>query len=248
MCKKVFLSFVLLTVGITSLFAQNLQLHFDPRHAIHGKDNFPRNYVTSTFEMFKPDKWGSTFMFVDLDFNMKKGNIGLAYLEIARDQNLGKLPFKAHVEFNGGVGKTHEGFGFSIENAYMLGASYPFAVGKFFFNTYATYKMYTFEKTSHDIQWTLTWNANFFNDKVTLCGFFDIWSQNKMKQKEGWKSGKKAVIITEPQFWYNVNSNLSLGTEIEITSNFYTIYDKDSGMGRDKAFVNPTLAVKWNFN
>ena len=63
-----------------------------------------------------------------------------------------------------------------------------------------------------------------------------------MKQKEGWKSGKKAVIITEPQFWYNVTPYFSLGSEVEISSNFYTID------GKDKAFVNPTIAAKWTFN
>lgn len=243
MAKKVFLTFVLLSIAALSVCSQNLQVHFDPRRTIHGTDDFARNYVTTTFEMFKPDKWGSTFMFVDLDFNMKKGNIGLAYMEIARDQNLGKLPIKAHVEFNGGLGKTLDHYGFSIENAYLLGASYPFAVGSFNFSTYAAYKLYTFDKTSHDVQWTLTWNANFFDNKFTMTGFFDIWSQNKNKGKANWTSGKKVVIITEPQFWYNVNSNLSLGTEVEITSNFYT----NATTGKDKAFVNPTIAAKWNF-
>ena len=141
------------------------------------------------------------------------------------------------------MGKTSDHFGFSIENAYLLGASYPFSLGNFHFSTYAAYKLYAFDKTSHDVQWTLTWNANFFDNKVTMSGFFDIWSQNKNKSKEGWKSGKKAVIITEPQFWYNVTPNLSLGTEVEITSNFYT----NAATGKDKAFVNPTLAAKWNF-
>lgn len=243
MIKKVFLTSFLLTVAALSVCGQNLQLHFDPRRTIHGTDDFARNYVTSTFEMFKPDQWGSTFMFVDLDFNMKKGNIGLAYMEIARDQNLGKLPIKAHVEFNGGLGKNLDNFGFSIENAYLLGASYPFSAGNFHFSTYAAYKLYTFGKNSHDVQWTLTWNADFFDNKFTMSGFFDIWSQNKNKEKEGWKSGKKAVIIAEPQFWYNVTSNLSLGTEIEISSNFYT----NAATKEDKAFVNPTLAAKWNF-
>lgn len=239
MMKKVSLLLLLLSVCSLSIWAQNLQVHFDPRRTLHGTDDFARNYVTTTFEMFKPDKWGSTFMFVDLDFNMQKGNIGLAYLEIARDQNLGNLPIKAHVEFNGGLVRNEKQEGFSIDNAYLLGASYPFQVGKFNFNTYLAYKMITFDKTSHDVQWTLTWNANFFNDKFTMTGFLDIWSQNKKKEKKGWESGKKAVIITEPQFWYNVNSNLSFGTEVEITNNFY-----DS---RDRAYVNPTIAGKWNF-
>lgn len=238
MAKKVFLTFVLLSLAALSVCSQNLQIHFDPRRTIYGADNFSRNYVTTTFEMFKLDQWGSTFMFVDLDLNMQKSNIGLAYLEIARDQNLGSLPIKAHIEFNGGLVRTPMYEGFSIDNAYLLGASYPFQLGKFNFNTYVAYKLITFDKTSHDIQWTFTWNANFFNDKFTMCGFFDIWSQNKNKTKEGWKSGKKAVIIAEPQFWYNLNTNLSFGTEIEFTDNFYN---------RNRGYVNPTIAAKWIF-
>lgn len=239
MAKKVFLTFVLLSLAALSVCSQNLQVHFDPRRSIHGTDDFARNYVTTTFEMFKADKWGSTFMFVDLDFSMKKSNIGLAYLEIARDQNLGNLPIKAHVEFNGGLVRTAANLGFSIDNAYLLGASYPFQLGAFNFNTYVAYKLITFDKNSHDVQWTLSWNANFFNDKFTMCGFFDIWSQNKNKMKTGWESGKKAVIIAEPQFWYNINSNLSLGSEIEFTNNFYDT--------RNRGYVNPTIAAKWNF-
>lgn len=233
MTKRLLLISAFLLVGGVSLLAQNLQLHFDPRRTLQGKEEFPRNYATATFEMFKPDKWGSTFMFVDLDFSMSKGNIGSAYMEIARSQNLGKLPIKAHVEFNGGIASWG-----TIHNAYLLGAAYPFAVGKFNFNTYIAYKLYTFDKTSHDVQWTFTWGANFFNDKLTICGFMDLWSQNEVKTKDGWKSGKEVVFLTEPQFWYNITSNLSVGTEIEISSNFY---------GKDKAYVNPTIAAKWNF-
>ncbi len=31
--------------------AQNLQLHFDPRHSLYGDDVAPANYLTATFEM-----------------------------------------------------------------------------------------------------------------------------------------------------------------------------------------------------
>ena len=41
-------------------FAQNVQLHYDL-----GKG---RKYLTSTVEMFKPDKLGSTFFFIDMDY------------------------------------------------------------------------------------------------------------------------------------------------------------------------------------
>lgn len=230
-------AFLLLLLVSTSLLSQNLQLHFDPRHAFHSKD-FERNVVTATFEMFKPDKYGSTFMFTDFDFNQSRGNIGLIYMEIYRDQNLGDFPIKAHVEFNGGYMKDVG----SIPNAYLAGAAYPFHIGKFFFNTYAAYKYNAFEKISNDVQWTLIWNASFFNNKFSVSGFFDFWTENKHREKANWKSGKKVIIISEPQFWYNVDEHLSFGSEIEISHNFL----KNKNL-EDASFVNPTVAVKWNF-
>ena len=59
--------------------AQNLQLHYD-----FGKE---RKFFTATLEMFKPDTLGSTFWFVDFDFNFP-GNprsMSAAYWEISRD-------------------------------------------------------------------------------------------------------------------------------------------------------------------
>lgn len=231
-----FLFLLAVLAGTSSLISQNLQLHFDPRHALHSKD-FERNVVTATFEMFKPDKWGSTFMFTDLDFNQSRGNLGMAYLEIARDQNLGNLPIKAHLEYNGGYASWG-----NIPNAYLVGLSYPFSVGKFFINTYAAYKYQAFGKVSNDIQWTATWSANFFDNKLTVCGFFDFWTENKNREKQDWKSGKKVVIISEPQFWYNVDEHLAFGTEIEISHNFLK-----NRYFEDASFVNPTIAVKWTF-
>lgn len=47
--------------------AQNLQLHYDLGHSLYD-DLTSRPSVTTTFEMFKPDKWGSTFTFTDIDY------------------------------------------------------------------------------------------------------------------------------------------------------------------------------------
>lgn len=236
--KKILLTFGLL-LTVVAINAQNLQLHFDPRHALHS-DTFDKNYFTATFEMFKPDQWGSTFMFVDLDFNQSRGNIGTAYLELARDLKLGKSPIMAHVEFNGGVGKA-KNFGFPINNAYLAGASYATNIKGVNLSTYLVYKYNAFEKVSNDIQWTLTWGTNIFDNKVTLSGFLDVWTENKNRTHEPGKSGKKVIILTEPQVWYNLNKNLALGTEIEISNNFITLNNNN------KTLVNPTLAAKWNF-
>ena len=237
MMKKLFLTLCLLTATLI-VSAQNLQLHFDPRHALHS-DTFEKNYFTTTFEMFKPDKWGSTFMFVDLDFNQSRGNIGLAYLEIARGIKLSeKMPVMAHVEFNGGVGNANSS-GFSIANAYLVGAQYATNIAGVNLSTYLAYKYNAFARVSNDVQWTATWGVNLCNNKLTLSGFFDVWTENKDRSQAKAISGKKVVLLTEPQFWYNLNQNLALGTEIEISNNFVAY--------SNKMLINPTLAAKWNF-
>ncbi|MDD4537101.1 MAG: DUF5020 family protein, partial [Petrimonas sp.] len=135
MLRKLFL-FTLSLVAFASLNAQNLQLHFDPRHAFYGDDVAAKNYLTATFEMFKPDAWGSTFMFVDFDFNGDKRNIGLAYAEIARAFKIKDFALMPHLEYNGGLGT-----GFSIPSSYLAGAQYPFKLGNFFMGTYLAYKL-----------------------------------------------------------------------------------------------------------
>lgn len=232
MLRKVLL-FSLSVVAFASLNAQNLQLHFDPRGSMYGKDHFQKNYFTGTFEMFKPDKWGSTFMFVDFDFSSDKGNMGLVYGEIARDFKIGDFALMPHLEFNGGLGN-----GFIIDNVYLAGLSYPFKAGNFFMSTYAAYKLNAFKKSSHDVQWTLTWIGNFLDNKLTLSGFTDIWTEDKRDfQGNSLNDGKKVVFLSEPQIWYNFTEHFSMGSEIELSYNF----------PRDKFYVIPTVAAKWNF-
>lgn len=239
MLRKI-LSLTLFIVAFAMLSAQNLQLHFDPRGSVYGKDHFPTgNYLTATFEMFKPDKWGSTFMFVDADFNLKKGNIGLMYAEIARDFKIGDFPLMPHIEFNGGLGlfDLDNGVGgYQIQNSYLAGASYPFQLGNVFLSTYLAYKYNAFEKASHDAQWTVTWTTHLFDNKLTLTGFADLWTENKDQTKSG--GDKKVVFLSEPQFWYNITNQYSIGSEVEISSNF---------AGANRAYVCPTLAMKWIF-
>lgn len=238
MYRKIYFSFMLLS-GF-ALQAQNLQLHFDPRSSIHGKESFASNYLTATYEMFKTDKWGSTFMFVDADFNLSDGNVGMIYTEIARNFKINDFPLMPHIEYNGGLGlfeiEDNVGGGYSIPNAYLAGLSYTFAIGNIFMETYVAYKYNAFKEASHDVQWTLTWIANFENDKLTLTGFADLWSENKNPLDADLY--KKIVFLAEPQIWYNATTNFSLGSEVKISSNFG---------GKNNSLVCPTIAMKWNF-
>ena len=68
------------TVAAVSGFAQNVQLHYDLGRSLYN-DLSERQSVTTTIELFKPDRWGSTYFFTDLDYE-SDGVMG-AYWEIA---------------------------------------------------------------------------------------------------------------------------------------------------------------------
>ncbi len=238
MTKKLILFSFLLPM---TLMAQNVQMHYD-----FGKG---REYVTTTLEMFKPDKWGNTFFFVDYDYSLgSKKQVSLSYMEIARCISFGKnSPLSAHVEFNGGLGALSNGAAYTINNAYLAGLDYGWHDKSFtkFLNFKVLYKN-IIGKTNASFQLTGVWNLNFYKNKLTLSGFADFWREdntNFYNAKNvflgvGNETHTKYVFITEPQFWYNVTPHLSLGSEIEIASNFATV----NGLK-----VCPTLAAKWNF-
>lgn len=236
MKKHLLFSLFLFAVSIVS-YSQEIQLHFDPRHSLNN-DVADRDYITATLQMFKPDKWGETFGFVDIDFNQKRGNIGLAYMEIYRNIKIGNCPIKPHLEFNGGIVRGENFSGFSIPNAYLLGGAYDHAFGSVFVSTYLAYKYNDFGKVSHDVQWTGVWNTSLFDNKLTLNGFVDVWTENK--DRVAAKGGKKFILLTEPQIWYNVDKNIAFGSEIEISNNFYGSYN-------NRLYVFPTIAGKWTF-
>lgn len=228
MRKKAIL-YVLLLLPI-SIMAQNLQVHYD-----FGKD---RNYVTTTLEMFKPDKWGNTFFFVDYDYNLgDKKQVGLSYMEIARCISFGKnTPLSAHVEYNGGLGAFTTPVvngSYTINNAYLVGLDYGWHDKSFtkFLNFKVLYKN-IIGKTDKSFQLTGVWNLNFYKNKFTVSGFADFWKE------DNYYTTSKYVFISEPQFWYNVTSNLSVGSEVEVAANFG---------GVDGLKVCPTLGAKWNF-
>lgn len=241
MFRKILFSLAILCTT-AAVQAQNLQLHFDPRNSLYGDAVSSSNYLTGTFEMFKPDQWGNTFMFVDADLNFNKKNIGLVYGEIAREFKIGDFPLLPHLEFNGGLGLVKgTDLGFSIPSSYLAGFGYPFQLGNFFMSTYVAYKLNAFQEVSNDAQWTLTWNATLAGGKLSLGGFLDLWTEDKSFTEGSDATGKKVVFLSEPQFWYNVTPNFALGTEVELSYNFVNKFVES------KFYAIPTLATKWNF-
>ncbi|MEG1659127.1 MAG: DUF5020 family protein [Bacteroides sp.] len=232
--KRTTLLFLLLLAGATLLPAQNIQLHYDFGRSLYSKDLEARPHFTSTVEKFHPDNWGSTFFFVDMDYNAN--GVEQAYWEIARELKFWKAPFSLHLEYNGGLAKKY-----SINNAYLAGLTYTYDNAAFSrgFSLSAMYKYIQKNGSPNNFQLTGTWYLNLCDNLYTFSGFADYW-------KEKTWFGTTMTFIAEPQFWVNLNRikgvnekfNLSVGTEVEISDNFY----------KDRAFVTPTFALKWTLN
>lgn len=92
--KKILLLPLFAMLGVTFSFAQNIQLHYDLGHSIYDELKSSRPKFTTTVEMFKPDKWGSTFFFVDMDYG--DNEIKSAYWEIARELKFWEAPISIH--------------------------------------------------------------------------------------------------------------------------------------------------------
>lgn len=228
--KRLLLSICLL-ISVGTLVAQNIQVHYDFGRSLYSELE-SRPLITTTIEHFKPDSWGSTFFFVDLDIN--KDGVAMAYTEIARQIKFSsKCPVNFHVEYNGGLFK-----GGSLKNAYLTGLTYnlnsaDFSKGVSFS---VLYKYLQRAKSPQSFQLTTTWFYNIKDKMFTLNGFADLWREEN--------AYSKLIFIAEPQFWFNLNSlkrvndnfNLSVGTEVELTHNF---------AGRDGFYCIPTLALKW---
>ena len=232
--KKIF-CLALMAVAAMGVSAQNIQVHYDFGRNIYPDQEDGRQKVTVTLEQFKADQWGSWYYFVDVDMTNKftEG----AYTEISREFNIGKKGFAAHVEYDGGLTKSN-----SFQQAALLGGAYN-GHNADFSKTWSVQLMYkrffkSYENSSayNSVQLTGVWGLNFANKKCTFSGFVDFW------RGENANGNGQLVILSEPQFWYNVTDHFSVGGEVEISNNFiYNTYDDKS------FFVNPTLAVKWNF-
>lgn len=212
--------------------AQNVQLFYDTG----------RGCVTSTVEMFRPDSFGSTYFFTDIDYTPKASG---AYWEISRElclwQDTDLAWLSAHVEYNGGLSNT-----MSYNNCWLAGATYS-GHSADFSKTWSLSAMYKAipgtiglygMKQTHNFQITGVWGISFANGWCDFSGFFDLW-----REARPWQ-GTEYIFMSEPQFWVNLNKlkgweniNLSIGGEVELSANFVA-----------KGFhVLPALGAKWTF-
>ena len=221
-------------LATASLLGQNVQMHYD-----FGSD---RKFLTTTVEMFKPDKNGSTFFFIDMDYSAE--GVGLAYWEIARDLKFWEPPVALHVEYNGGMlfnGYDELSFnhkGYLINDAWLGGAAYSWNAADFS-KGFTIQALYKFIRDKHNASFQLTgvWYMNFLDNKISFTGFADFWREDSDYNFDG-TVDTEFIFLSEPQLWYNVNKNFALGGEVELAYNF----------GLVEGFkVRPTLGLKYTF-
>ena len=216
-------------------YSQNVQLHYDFGSAIYDKDLDARPHLTTTVEMFKADKWGSTYFFIDMDYANK--GVASAYWEISRELKFWDSPFSVHAEYNGGLVT-----GASFNNAYLGGLTYTYNNKDFSkgFTFSTMYKYIQKHSTPNNFQLTGTWYIHFGKNGIaTFSGFADWWREKNLYGN--------FIFLSEPQIWLNLNRfekvddkfKLSVGSEVALSHNF---------SGRDGFYVVPTLAIKWSFD
>ena len=224
---------ILLLSGIQRSNAQNIQVLYDTE----------RDCVTSTVEMFRPDNWGSTFFFVDMDYTPK---VQGAYWEIARELCFWKESklswLSVHLEFDGGL-NTAAG---SFNNSWLAGLTYS-GHSKDFSRTWSISAMYKLipdtkdaagKAQEHNFQITGVWGIQFAKGWCTFSGFVDFW-----REMRPWQD-TEFIWLAEPQFWVNLNRikgweniNLSVGGEVELSHNFV-----------EEGFrAMPAIGAKWTF-
>ena len=244
--KKTF-SLAIVMAAFLSVSAQNVQLHYDFGHLYDNLDSRPS--VTTTVEYFKADKWGSTFLFTDLDY--QRDGVAGAYWEIAREFNVSKnKQWAAHIEYNGGLSSDEETWQATrFQHAVLLGGAWNWANSDFSkaFSVQLLYK-YNFKNRHYEahpyssVQLTEVWSTTFAKGLCTFSGYCDLWYDPAVNGK--W------IVQSEPQFWFNLNTlkgwegiNLSLGSEVELSNNF--VYN-DKGQN-NKFYAIPTVGAKWTF-
>jgi hypothetical protein len=214
-------------------FAQNIQTHYH-------LGNSSGNFLTTTVEMFKPDKSGSTFFFIDMNYGEAgvKG-VSMAYWEISHSWTLGKSPFAAHLEYNGGFGQYMPGGSYQINDAYLGGLEYSWNAKDFSrgFTIETLFKTIR-NKNNASFQLTGVWYMNFFKNKVKFDGYADFWKEDNVYGTGADQTSTKFTFLAEPQLWYNFNSNLAIGSEVRLRWNFG---------GMKGFYVQPTAALKYTF-
>jgi hypothetical protein len=220
--------------------AQELQLHYDFRHSVDPRNN-PRDFPAVTFKSFKALEFGSFLLKMEANLDGTRHDMSKGYLEITQTLRFWKAPVYAHVEYSGGLG-TFDGAtgGYYVDNAYMLGAAYPFQWQGGWANAYVAYKHTNFAAPSHDPQASLYWGRG-FRKRWSFASTAVTWTQNRNHGDDYTANleGKQWAFLIENELWWRATGPLSIGSEVRVSRHVYT--------SSTPPLVYPTLGVRYLF-
>jgi hypothetical protein len=239
---KYFLIFVLDFLP-SILCAQTLQLHYDLRHTIDPAHN-PANFPTVYFEYFKSkDTSGAFFIKSEADLNGASHNIGKFFTQVSQSFKFWHAGIYAQLQYSGGLGIAEPGsYPYYINNAFSLGAVYPFGWEGAWFSTSLSYTYNAFKKPSNDILYSLYWGKGFWNYRFEFSGDAELYTLNK-NTGDGLTSGlsgKRVSFFSEPQIWFRIHRGFALGSKINM---YYHVLTTENLLQ-----IYPTIAARFKFN
>ena len=256
--KSLLLMALALLPASKTLAQTNAQVFYD-----FGSD---RKFVTLTLEMFKQDKWGNTYFFVDHDFNLDQMtntdtgkkyehnmSQGGTYTEISRAlnfwQNTKLKNLSLHVEYNGGIYKDYP-----INNAWLFGVEY-FMHDKSFKNTLTLQALYkTIRKTDQNVpmQLTAVWGCkDIFGLKgLNFSGFADFWWENHVSMLDKHGNVKEFLKDNDGNLIKDNDGNLMAKTTAEhtvFTTEPQLWYNVGQHFGCENLSVGSEVEISHNF-
>jgi hypothetical protein len=235
--KSYFFLFVLFFSSVS--FSQTLQLHYDYRHSIDPQRN-PKNFPTLYFELFKSQERGSFLIKIQSDLLGLRNNIGKFYMQASQSIKFWEPKIYLSLQYSGGLGIAEPGqYGFYLNNTLSIGIAYPFQWQDAWLSASVNYSYNTFKIPSQDMLCSFYWGKSFYNYKIEFAGDINLYSQNK-NHGDAYtinQHGKRIALYSEPQLWYNLNRNFSIGTKINL---YYHVL-----INSDILQVYPTIAVKY---
>ncbi len=241
----VFLAMITCTLPAS---AQNLQLHYNFNHSIDPQLN-PRNFPTLYFEYFKAMdttssfiKPGAFFLKVECDLQGDNNNIGKTFMQASQSFRFWQPKIFLSVQYSGGLGVTDPAqYSYYISNCFSIGPTYTFQWKGAWFNVALYYNYNKFIKPSNDAMLSFYWGKGFWNYKVEFAGDFELYTLNRNQGNAATQnlSGKMVCFFGEPQVWFKVKGNFSVGSKeimyyhVITTQNLFEVY--------------PTIAVRVKF-
>ena len=174
------------------------------------------------------------------DLSGERHNISQVYLQVSQSFRCWRPRIFLNIQYNGGLGVTEpKQYSYYITNTWSAGGSYLFKWGAAYLNAQLNFKIVEYARPTQDPLFALYWWKGLFNYRAEFAGDFSAWTENRNQGDDLTKQmhGKRFFFFAEPQFWYRVAGQLSIGTKVNMYYHVIT--------SADLFQVYPTIAAKW---